>query len=216
LITSTGPIGAPDALKGFKIRVQVSPLAMSLFNSFGASPTGMRIDIFNCLRKPDEVSFAGGVFVVVRCEDKTSWRMLRQKGHILSRDDRTALLYLPRHLLGLEAATSILEAGIHGASSGAVAPRPRFDLALRAETDLAAGTLLTASGHYHSIEGAAGHAVPGGALGPGAPVPYYLAANRRLRRSVVKGDLVRCEDVAIAEDSTLARLRQRQDKLFFS
>jgi predicted homoserine dehydrogenase-like protein len=198
------------------LRIPEVPAAYSTAAEGGLLQGDRRIDIFNCLRKPDEVSFAGGVFVVVRCEDSASWRMLRQKGHILSRDDRTALLYLPRHLLGLEAATSILEAGIHGASSGAVVPRPRFDLALRAQTDLAAGTLLTASGHYHSIEGAAGYAVPGGALAPGAPVPYYLAANRRLRRSVVKGDLVRCEDVAIAEDSMLARLRQRQDKLFFS
>ena len=27
------------------------------------------IDVFNCLRRSDEMSFAGGVFVIVRCED---------------------------------------------------------------------------------------------------------------------------------------------------
>jgi predicted homoserine dehydrogenase-like protein len=99
--------------------------------------------------------------------------MLREKGHILGRDDKTAMLYLRRHLLGLEAATSVLGAKVHGVSSGAEAPEPRFDLALRAETDLRAGTTLTASGHHHSIEGAAGYAVSGRAFGSGVPIPYY-------------------------------------------
>jgi predicted homoserine dehydrogenase-like protein len=197
------------------LRVPEVPVAFSTVAEGGLLQGDRRVDVFNCLRKPDELSFAGGVFVVVRCEDPAAWRMLRKKGHVLGRDDKTALLYLPRHLLGLEAATSILEAGIHGVSSGATTPMPRFDLALRAETDLRAGTLLTASGHHHGIEGAAGYAVPGQAVGPGTPIPYYLAANRRLRRTVARGELVRCDDVEIAEDSHLANLRQRQDALFF-
>jgi tripartite ATP-independent transporter DctP family solute receptor len=41
ITSSVGPVRSPDDMKGFKIRVQVSPLAMSLFNSFGASPTGI-------------------------------------------------------------------------------------------------------------------------------------------------------------------------------
>ena len=41
ITSSTGPINSPDDMKGFKIRVQVSPLAMSIFNTFGASPTGI-------------------------------------------------------------------------------------------------------------------------------------------------------------------------------
>ncbi len=37
------------------------------------------VDIFNCLRRSDEISFAGGVFVVVRCDDRSTWRVLRGK-----------------------------------------------------------------------------------------------------------------------------------------
>ncbi len=197
------------------LRIPEVPTAFATTADGGLLRGDRRVDVFNCLRKPDEVSFAGGVFVVVRCEDSESWQLLREKGHILGREDKTALIYLPRHLLGLEAATSILEAGIHGISSGTEAPRPRFDLALRAETDLRAGTMLTASGHHHSIKGAAGYAVPGRALGPGVPIPYYLAANRRLLRNVAKGELLRCEDVEIAEESYLSLLRRRQDAIFF-
>jgi len=41
ITSSTRPVRSPDDMKGFKIRVQVSPLAMSTFNSFGAAPTGI-------------------------------------------------------------------------------------------------------------------------------------------------------------------------------
>ena len=37
------PINAPDDLKGFKIRVPVMPIEVSLFESYGAAPTGINI-----------------------------------------------------------------------------------------------------------------------------------------------------------------------------
>src|SRR5690606_34591883 len=102
-----------------------------------------RLDVFHCLRLPSEVSFAGGVFVVVRCDNETTWAMLRDKGHVLSRSGRTAMLYLPRHLLGLEAATSVLEMALRGVSSGAHEPRHHADLVAHADADLPTGTVLT-------------------------------------------------------------------------
>ncbi len=51
ITSSAGPIHTPYDMKGFKIRVQVSPLAMSLFNSFGASPTGINwSDVYSALQ----------------------------------------------------------------------------------------------------------------------------------------------------------------------
>jgi predicted homoserine dehydrogenase-like protein len=41
---------------------------------------GQVLDVFHCLRRPDEASFAGGVFVVVRCEDRVTWDLLAAKG----------------------------------------------------------------------------------------------------------------------------------------
>ena len=42
--SSTHPIIAPDDLKGFKIRVPVSPLWTSMFKAFGASPASININ----------------------------------------------------------------------------------------------------------------------------------------------------------------------------
>jgi predicted homoserine dehydrogenase-like protein len=174
-----------------------------------------RLDVFNCLRAPDEISFAGGVFVIVRCEDAATWALLREKGHILARNGATAMLWLPRHLLGLEAATSVLEAAILGRSSGSDEPKPNLDLAARAEADIPAGTLLAASGHHHSIKDVSGVLVAAGPLGPGRPIPYYLAANRRLLRGVAKGAVIQCADVELDEGSALLALRRQQDAAFF-
>jgi len=175
-----------------------------------------RLDVFNCLRAPDEISFAGGVFVIVRCEDQATWAMLREKGHILGRDGATAMVWLPRHLLGLEAATSVLEAAVLGRSSGSDDPQPRLDLAARADADIPAGTVLTASGHHHSIANVSGIIVPGAAaLGAGVPIPYYLAANRRLLRAIAKGATILCGDVELDETSVLLALRRQQDAMFF-
>lgn len=177
---------------------------------------GGRADVFHCLREPDEVSFAGGVFVVVRCDDKASWQMLAEKGHVVSRSGRTALLYLPRHLLGLEAATSILEAALHGVSSGGEQPRPRYDLVARATRDLTAGSILDMGGHHHTIEGACAELHPTTPLTGKNAVPFYLAANARLVRNVARGEIITSAAIDLSHAPELAALRRAQDEAFFS
>lgn len=172
-----------------------------------------RLDVFHCLRLPGEASFAGGVFVTVACRDAESWAMLRDKGHVVAANGRSAMIGLPRHLLGLEAATTVLEAGLLGLSSGAERPRPVIDLTAHAEADLRAGTLLSAQGHHHSIAHVSARMTPAAVLGDDVPIPYYLAANRRLIRDVPAGQPIRCADVALDPGSELWQLRQAQDRI---
>lgn len=174
-----------------------------------------RLDVFNGLRTADEASFAGGVFVLVRCSDRASWEMLAEKGHPLSRSGATGMVYIPRHLLGIEAATSVLEAALLGASSGGLSPHPHLDLVARATRDLAAGNVLAMGGHHHTIDGADAELLPGRRLTEDAPAPFYLAANCRLARPVARGQLIAFGDLDMAEGSELLALRRRQDDLFF-
>jgi predicted homoserine dehydrogenase-like protein len=175
-----------------------------------------RIDVFHCLRRPDEASFAGGVFVVVRCNDRLSWDMLQQKGHVVSRTGATAMMYLPRHILGLEAATSVLDAAVHGLSGYGSDYRPRLDLVAVATADLAAGTTLSMGGHHHKIDHVGAELRPAAPLTPTAAAPFYLAADRRLTRSVRKGEAILVGDIEIAGESQLWALRQSQDAAFFA
>jgi predicted homoserine dehydrogenase-like protein len=208
LVPDTPSLHAPIA------RIPEVPSLFSTRDDGGVLSGIRRLDVFHCLRTPGEVSFAGGVFVIVRCEDKPTWAMLRGKGHILSRNGNTAMLYLPRHLLGLEAATSVIAAAL-GRSTGGTECRPRLDLIPLATQDLPAGTVLTATGHHHSIDGVTAELVPALPLAPDSPVPFYLAANRRLVRTVSKGNAIVLRDLEQDSASALMELRRRQDRVFF-
>jgi predicted homoserine dehydrogenase-like protein len=180
----------------------------------GLSAGTRRVDVFHHLRLAEEASFAGGVFIVVRCEDDATWDMLAGKGHVVSRTAKTAMLYLPRHLLGIEAATSILDAAGLGRSGYGEDYRPRWDLVAVAERDLPAGTVLTMGGHHHSIDSVGAEMRPAAALADDRPAPFYLVANRKLVRPVAAGAAIKLGDVEIDQGSALLQTRRRQDEIF--
>lgn len=173
------------------------------------------LDVFHCLRLPNELSLAGGVFVVVRCSDAETWKMLGEKGHILSPDGRTAMLTNPRHLLGVEAATTILDAAVLGETSGGADPAHHVDLVAVATADLPEGSVLAMGGHHHTIENVAARILPARALDDDAPAPFYLAANRKLMHSVAEGAFVTMKDLDLSGEEDLLDLRRMQDRLFF-
>ncbi|MBQ0826141.1 homoserine dehydrogenase [Streptomyces tagetis] len=152
------------------------------------------IDVFSVLRLPEEASFAGGVFAVVRTHDPVTWEVLARKGHVVSRNGRYACLYLPYHLMGVETPLTLLAAVRDGVPTGASAPGRYAVLAGRAARDLPAGTLLAMGGHHHEIDGVAPVLLPA----PEAPAdtaPFYLAAHARLVRDVPKGALITLPDI---------------------
>jgi predicted homoserine dehydrogenase-like protein len=171
-----------------------------------------RVDMFVCLRRPDELSFAGGVFVVVRCDDAATWRVLKGKGIPVSEDGGTALLHNPVHLLGIEAPMSLFNAGLLHAPAAALLPR--CDLVARAARALAAGSTLTI-GMRHAVDGLRPEIVDAAPLADDAPLPYYLAAGCRLRRDVPAGAAITAAMVEAPADSALWRLRAEQDAHFF-
>jgi predicted homoserine dehydrogenase-like protein len=173
-----------------------------------------RVDVVNSLRRPDEASFAGGVFVVVRCEDRKSWEVLRAKGHVVSRSGDAAMIYRPSHLLGVESATTVLSAVLHGRSSGPDDIRPRFDVVGKTNKSLKAGTVLEATGHHHQIDGIDGLLVPARAATGANPIPFYLMAGNRLLRDIPAGTVIAAEMVEPPKESLLWRLRREMEKAF--
>lgn len=187
---------------------------LSLSPVNGVLGADRRLDVFHHLRAPDEASFAGGVFVVVRCRDAKAWRILAEKGHAVSADGESAMIYLPRHLLGLEAATSVFDLVGLGQSGYGPDYRPRTDLVAVATRDIAAGTTLTARGHHHTIDGVGAQMRPMRPLRDNETAPYYLVANRRLARGVGAGEAIRFTDLVIEQGSALLDLRFAQDAAF--
>lgn len=173
------------------------------------------IDVFHALRREDEASFAGGVFVVVRCSHRPTWQLLREKGHVVSRCGRYAALYRPAHLLGVEASGSVLRAVREGLPTPGFAPRPVVDLVARAARDLPRGTTLTPSPR-HGIEGVVPELHPAAPLAGAAAVPFYLLLGRTLARDVGPGATIRLDDLETAGEDVLWRMRAEQDAAFFS
>ena len=194
-------------------RIAEVPTMLAPQDQGGLIGGARRLDVFHCLRLADEISFAGGVFVVVRCDDAATWSVLEEKGHILGRHKDTAMLWLPRHLLGLEVGTTLLQAVLHGASCGGPC-RPVVDLVGRAREDIPRGTVLRAEGHHHEIAAIAPELQPPAPMSANAPVPIYLLHERRLQRDVARGQLVGLDDVDMDPDAPLFVMRRRQDALF--
>ncbi|MCG8556880.1 MAG: flagellar biosynthesis protein FlgA [Proteobacteria bacterium] len=172
------------------------------------------VDMVTCLRRPDEASLAGGVFVVVRCDHAETWAVLAGKGIPVSGCGGYAALVNPVHLLGLEAMASILQAVRLGLPTGAAAPEPRVDLAARATRHLGPGHDLAMGGHHHEIDGVEPLLVEAGPIGDDQPLPFTMAANTRLAAAVAPGTLLTADMVEQPADSALWRLRRRQDALF--
>ena len=171
------------------------------------------IDMVNCLRRNEEVSFAGGVFIVVKCRGSETWRILKDKGHLVSRDGARAMVFRPYHLLGVESATSILAASHLGVSAGGLEVNPRVDLGIRAVRTLLPGDRLNIRSD-HSIPGVMPEIMPSAKIDDDSPIPYYLAAGHHITRMVHTGQLLTLSMVDIQQNSVLLELRQKQDKLF--
>ncbi len=202
---------------GFHCPVARIPEIADLFrpqDMAGLLSGGRRLDVFHHIRLAEEASFAGGVFVCVRCQDRTAWQVLAEKGHAVSRDGQTAMIYLPRHLLGLEAATSLFDLAAFGETPYGPDYAPKQDLVAVTTRPLAAGRLLEARGHHHTIDGVTAEMRPAVPLSAEATTPYYLVANRVLARDLPAGMAIRPSDLAFELKSTLLDLRLQQDAAF--
>ena len=175
-----------------------------------------RLDVFNCLRRPDEASFAGGVFVVVEWSDPASGAVFRGKGIPTTSDGRYGLIYNPSHLLGVEAPLSIMAASRLGNASVDSAYRPVVDLVARASGDLAPGRKLEIVGNRHAVPDLEPLLMPAQPVTGTARLPYYMAVGGTLARAVKAGDFITRDCLAAPPPAGLDALRAEQDATFLA
>jgi predicted homoserine dehydrogenase-like protein len=208
----TGLVPDTEALHYPVARVAELADVYSLADDGGILSGPGAVDVFSVLRLPEEASFAGGVFAVVRTGDPVSWQLLAQKGHVVSRSGRYACLYLPYHLMGVETPLSLLDAVDRRRAVSPRPPAPHAVLAGRARHDLPAGTRLDMGGHHHDVRGLA-PVLLDTADAPGDVAPLYLAAHTTLDRDVAAGQLVRLDDLADPSDVLLDAWRHARTHL---
>jgi predicted homoserine dehydrogenase-like protein len=173
-----------------------------------------RLDIFNCFRRSDEISAAGGVFVVLEVPDEETGRLFKAKGIPVSGDGGHVLAYNPTHLLGVEAPLSVLLPHRLGLATGSLEVEPVCDVGMRATGDFKAGTVLTDDGYHHRIEGIEPLLLDYGPLGASSPLPFFLGMGMELARDVAAGEIITGDAVRRPGESTLWDLRAEQDRLF--
>jgi predicted homoserine dehydrogenase-like protein len=199
---STGLLPACDALSYPLCRTsELADVFVPVEDGGVLTRTGV-VDVFNALRRDDEASFGGGVFVIVRCTDRAVWHLLQEKGHVVGKSGRYACIYRPFHLMGLESLHSVYSAVLHGRSSGSPTQQQHALMVARATRDLRAGDVRALGGHMHDIHGVAARLLP--AQQAQGAAPYYLAANKRLLHDVPCGTDVPAAALAL-EGSALAR-----------
>lgn len=202
---STGLVPACDALNYPLCRItELADVFAPRADGGILDRTGV-VDVFNCLRRPEEASFGGGVFVVVRCGDAVTWDLLRGKGHVVSRNGRYAAIFLPYHLMGVETPVSLLSAVAHGRASSSDRANVHAVMVARTERDFTAGETLRMGGHHHVMDDCTPLLLP--AAQAAGLAPFYLAANKRLSAAVPKGTLV-TEAALDLEGSALQALRR--------
>ena len=185
---STGLIPSRDELNYPLCRItELADIFIPRANGGVLGRTGV-VDVFNLIRRPDEVSFGGGVFVIIRCADPVTWELLRGKGHVVSRDGSHACIFLPYHIMGVETPLSLLSAVLHGRPSGGDRQRVHAVMVARADRDFRAGEVLHMGGHHHVMQDCTALLLP--AAEAAGLVPFYLAANKTLRTDVPRGSLV--------------------------
>ena len=161
------------------------------------------VDVFNCLRRADEPSLGGGVFVVVACDDPETWEVLRGKGHVVSRDCKRACIYRPYHLLGFETPLTIIGAALAGVPVGDPGPgAPSTLVAALASRDFKAGETLALGGHHHTVDGLEARLLELDAS-TATVAPFYLVAGKTLTADVRAGTTLRPGDVDL-DGSALA------------
>lgn len=160
------------------------------------------LDVFSMLRLPDEASFGGGVFVVVRTGDPETWALLAGKGHVVSRDGRYACVFWPYHLMGVETPLTIA-AAVEDTATTPV-PTQSSVLAGRTAEPLTADTVFRVAGHHHEVAGIDPVLLSDEAA-PVGTAPFYLLGGARLVRDVPAGHLLTFDDLT-GVDATGQRL----------
>jgi predicted homoserine dehydrogenase-like protein len=169
------------------------------------------IEIVDCFRDKFEAGLGGGVFVVVSCANDYSRMILTTKGLIANRSGKSALIYRPYHLCGVETSTSILCAGLAGISTGSDVYVPRFDIVRSARCALRAGYVFGAD---HDQNLTTTMLAASGSMSPGVPVPAHLLDNQKLLCDAPAGTMITFDMVARPAESVLWSLRDLQNNTF--
>lgn len=210
MANATGLSPDVEELHQGSLRVNEIPIAYCSKKNGGVFGGEGRIDIITCLRRKEEASMGGGVYLVVRSNNAYSQNVLTTKGLIGNYDNSVAVISHPYHLCGVESSTSLMSAAMLGVDTGSKEYGHHFDLARRAANDLPAGTLCGNDRDPNM----ASFIVPAAAKSGNNPIPAHMLNNNILKVAVKAGSVITYDMVQAPEHSVLWEIRDKQEEFF--
>ena len=170
------------------------------------------VEVVSCVYpdgSPVDRHLRWGVYVTIEGSGDYIRRCFTEYGLPTDASGRYTAVYRPYHLVGMELATSVMRAGIHGEATGA--PRAFVaDVASTAKRDLAAGETLDGEGGYRVY----GKLMPAASAVRDGILPIGLAHAVRLKRGVAAGQSIYRSDVELDEDTDVLLLRKEMEGRF--
>ncbi|MCF0237652.1 MAG: hypothetical protein HUK24_03545 [Sphaerochaetaceae bacterium] len=158
------------------------------------------VDVFLNLRATDEASFAGGEFVVVKCDNEIVSDLLRGKGHVVSSNGKYLCLYYPYHLLGVETPASLVLGSFLKAGTNPECRQVTIMVG-KAKKDIPAGTILKVEGHHHEIEGVVPQLIERTQV-PAKVLPFYVLNGSKVVRDIKAGSYIDSSNVEMDPNSS--------------
>lgn len=210
IANATGLIPDVEKLHQGSLRVNEVPIVYCSTENGGVFGGEGRIDIMTCLRRKEEATMGGGVYLVVRSNNAYSQNILTTKGLIGNYDNSAAVLCHPYHLCGVESSTSLMCAAMLGVDTGAREYVHSFDLARRAVSDLPAGTLCG----NDKDQKMSSFIAPAARRSGTNPIPAHLLNGNKLKVDVKAGSIITYDMVQEPENSILWGFREKQEEFF--
>ena len=163
------------------------------------------VEVFIQVREEDEASFAGGVFIVFKCNNNKVWQTLKEKGHLVNNNLNYGCIYLPYHIMGVESALTILTGDLLKISNINKYTQKSIMIGEAIE-DIEEGRTLFVEGHHHSIKSLAPRLIEFEKAKDF--VPFYLLNKSKINKIVKKGQCIRFEDVEINEKTALLKYKE--------
>ena len=154
------------------------------------------VDYINCVGLASGESHPGGVFVVVRSDNRLGLEAMARKQCEVSEDRTHAAFYRPYHLIGVETVRSVVRAAVDRLPTAAPASERSVEVIAVAKRDMDAGTTLAGIGH--DVRGVMVSAEDARSA---SLLPVGLAERCRLRRAVRKGDRIGVAEIDRPPDS---------------
>ncbi|MBR2282564.1 MAG: hypothetical protein IJ863_08085 [Spirochaetales bacterium] len=157
------------------------------------------VDVFYDFRTPDEASFAGGEFVIVKCTNDKVWSLIAEKGHVVSRNGKYACLYYPYHILGVETASSLVLQHFLGIGGNPDCRQVSIMVGI-ADRDFRKGERFKVEGHHHEIAGVTPQLLERAQL-PSTALPFYVLNNSVASSDIRKGEVLSSDKIELSEET---------------